>query len=247
MKVTDVITLGDKIDIQLSRQAEIEEKGGEKAVVYQSSVCDYLSDAELEIAMPSIGGRMVLFQIGAECSFVFYSKGGMYTCKGIVQQRYRKDGLYLLSVLIKTKPVKFQRREFFRVDYITKIEYYSITEEIANKDTMREVLDATESIRQEGIAGQGNTQDISGGGTRFSSAELLEPYSYLLLTFQLTNDRVRENFQLVAQVISTAPSEKASGLYVNRVSFLFKDLKEQERIVRFVFDEERRIRSKEVG
>jgi c-di-GMP-binding flagellar brake protein YcgR len=41
--------------------------------------------------------------------------------------------------------------------------------------------------------------------------------------------------------------EKSGGLFSNRIEFLFKDLRDREKIVRFVFEEERRIRKKEVG
>jgi c-di-GMP-binding flagellar brake protein YcgR len=250
MKLTDVITLGDKIDIRLSQQIRQEHNGGDPAPVYQSSVCDDLSESEIEITMPSIGGRMVLLQVDAECEFVFFAKGGMYRCIGNVHKRYKKDGLYLLTVIMKTDPVKIQRREFFRVDYVTQMEYYSISEEIAQMKTMKEVLLAienTQDAKEDAQKGQGNTQDISGGGTRFSSREPMERDSYLLLVFHLSNERMDESFELIGQVIATEPNPKVAGLYINRIAFLFKNLKDRERIVRFVFEEERRIRSKEVG
>ena len=52
-----------------------------------------------------------------------YSKRGMYQCIAVVQKRYKKDNLYLLSVEIMSEPKRFQRREFFRVNLLTEVQY----------------------------------------------------------------------------------------------------------------------------
>ena len=113
MDFSNIILPGDKIDIRLIHQMNVEENGGQKANVYQSNVCEFLSDHEMEILMPMQGSRMVLLQTGAECQFVFYTRRGLYSCDIIVRERYRKDNLYLLRVLFKKQPARFQRREIF--------------------------------------------------------------------------------------------------------------------------------------
>ena len=116
MRIKDVITPGDKIDIRLTHKINAEENGGETAQIYQSSVADYLSDTELEILMPTREGRVMLFQVGAEMEFTFFTRHGMYNARGTVTKRYRIDNLFLLAVQIRSELVKFQRREFFRID-----------------------------------------------------------------------------------------------------------------------------------
>ena len=49
------------------------------------------------------------------------------------------------------------------------------------------------------------------------------------------------------QIIDGYEAPNAQGMYFNRGKFGFKDLKDRERIVRFVFEEERKIRKKENG
>ena len=88
MKLSDVITPGDKIDIKMLHEANQEDNGGEIAKIYQSAVSDIFSDQELEISMPTSGGRMVLFQLERECSIVFYTKGGMYNCTAVGRVAY---------------------------------------------------------------------------------------------------------------------------------------------------------------
>ena len=55
MKLSDVITPGDKIDIKMLHEANQEDNGGEIAKIYQSAVSDIFSDQELEISMPTTG------------------------------------------------------------------------------------------------------------------------------------------------------------------------------------------------
>ena len=121
MKLSDVITPGDKIDIKMLHEANQEDNGGKIAKIYQSAVSDIFSDQELEISMPTSGGRMVLFQLERECSIVFYTKGGMYNCTAVVKKRYHKENLYLLRIMITSGLQKFQRREFFRIPYTTPL------------------------------------------------------------------------------------------------------------------------------
>lgn len=87
--------------------------------------------------------------------------------------------------------------------------------------------------------------DISGGGVRFTGDTPLEPGQFVLLTFRLVNENTDECFYLVSQIV--AIQKEDSDRYSCRAKFIFKDLKDREKIVRFVFEEERKIRRKEVG
>lgn len=246
-KLSDIISLGDKIDIKMSREQHGEENGGQMANVYQSSVCDFVSDMELEISMPTQAGRLVLFHTNSRCEFVFYTRRGMYCCSGIVKSRCKKDNLYLLSVEITTEPTKYQRREFFRVDYLTEIKYYEISEETAGLQTMEQIYDV---VRAEEYAEQmkhGFLHDISGGGVKFTSFMQHEKDDYLLLMFRLANRCIDENFYLVCRIIESGVKSIQEKTYINRAQFLYKDLRDREKIVRFVFEEERRIRKKDIG
>ena len=247
MKLSNVIRPGDKIDIKLIHQMNREENGGEQAALYQSRVCDPTSETDLEIEMPISGGKMILFPMGAECHFVFYTKGGMYQCDGTVQRRYKDGNLYFLSVRITTAPEKFQRREFFRIDYVMPFQYYEITEEMAKLPTTESILAALSEGGKDQKPLRGTIQDISGGGVRFSADRMPHRGDYLLLSFHLKNERLDEMFHLVSQVVAVQEHPTVRNMYIQRVKFIFRDLRIRERIVRFVFEEERKLRRKEVG
>ena len=99
MAITDFARPGDKIDITYLHQ--------NNGKVYKSSVFDFLGENVMEIGMPTEGGKMVLFQVGFECSMFFYTQKGMYTCEAKVLDRYKKDGFYMMSVkIISTSQTK---------------------------------------------------------------------------------------------------------------------------------------------
>lgn len=247
MKLSDIIIPGDKIDIKLTHEQNVEENGGQMANVFQSSVCDYISDMGLEISMPTQGGRMILFQLNARCEFVFYTHRGMYNASGLVKKRYRRDNLYLLEVQIEAPPRKYQRREYFRVDYLADIQFYEINEQIASLPTTEQLFAEVQTLDYRESVKRGVLQDISGGGARFTSSERLSGGDFVLLMVRLTNDRMDETFYLVCQIISSEKHPTLEDTYSNRGKFIYKDLKDREKIVKFVFEEERRIRRKEIG
>lgn len=247
MKLSDVIRPGDKIDIRLARRVIREEGGGDPAPLYQSRVCDQTSDTDVEIEMPISGGKIILLPVGAECHFIFYTKAGMYKCEGVVTKRYKEGNLYFLTVHMTKAPVKFQRREFFRIHYVMPMQFYEITQEIADMETPQEMMKALNEAGEEQKPHKGVTQDISGGGIRFSSEVMLEQGKLVLVEIHLQNEQMDELLYLVSQVVAVQEHELMKKTYIQRVKFLFKDLKIREKIVHFVFEEERKLRRKEMG
>ncbi|MDD6156259.1 MAG: flagellar brake protein [Lachnospiraceae bacterium] len=249
MLLSDITNLGDKIDIQLVQQLEQLKSGqlSEPIRTYKSSLFDYLNDKEIEIAMPTENGRMVLFQVGLRCRMLFYTKKGLYTCFATVQKRYKKDNFFMLQMLVVSDPVKFQRREFFRVESMIDMKYIRVPRAFAEYPTTESVFEHIQELGYVENQRKGITLDISGGGIRFVSDERMEPESFILIIIRLTNDKIDQTFYLVTEMIDSIPSPKVSGKFISRGKFLFKDLKDREGIVRYVFEEERRIRRKEMG
>jgi c-di-GMP-binding flagellar brake protein YcgR len=244
MNVTELVTLGTKIDIRLMPQLKKQEERGERAPVYKSRVTDFPSENEMEITMPTLVGRMVLFQMGAECNLIFFTKSGMYTTTATVTKRYRKENIYFLNLYLTGSLVKFQRREYYRVSYFSDLKYRIINYSIAHCDSIQEVEFQIDQEKSQFPQKSARTLDVSGGGLRFSTEQQLEERSFLYMQFSLTNGIMDEEFYQVGQVISSDKHPKEPKLFINRLQFLFKDLRDREKIVRFVFEEERRMRNK---
>ena len=58
MLLSELIEPGDKIDIQMLQQTQQANETGDTVKIYKSSVLDILDDSEMEISMPTEGGKI---------------------------------------------------------------------------------------------------------------------------------------------------------------------------------------------
>lgn len=230
---------GDKIDMK-----HLHEKNDK---IYKSSVFDFLEDNEIEITMPTDGGKMVLFNVGTQFEFFFHTAKGMYTCETVVTDRYKRGNFYLISVKVASPLKKYQRREYYRLECLLDFAYYKISPELAALQTNQQLyfeLSKPEYILERKLA---RAKDLSGGGSRFMTLEPLEVGAKVLSVLQLSNDKVNRTFYLVTEVISCDPVKDMKDRWIVRGKFEYKDIKERDLVVRYVFEEDRRLRKKENG
>lgn len=235
----NVIKPGDKIDIKHLHQ--------NNQKVYKSSVFDIMDDGMIEITIPTDQGKMILFQNGTELQFYFYSGKGIYTCEASIVDRYKRGSFLLFLVTLTTPVKKFQRREYFRLNCLIDFSYFKITDEVAELETAEDLFDEIckpEYFVEKRLA---RTKDLSGGGIRFIASEPLEIGTKLLSLLPLSNSKVDRMFYLVTDVISCVPVENMQDRWIVRGKFLFKNLKERDLIVQYVFEEDRMLRKKENG
>lgn len=244
MMIEDIIRPGDKIDIRLIQQVEQEEASDKPTRLYKSQVYDMNENGLLQIAMPTENGRIVLLPLGIRFEFVFYSKGGLYRGEGQVKERFKKDNLFVLVVELKSRLVKFQRREYFRHQCMIDMSYFNLTQEEAELESA-EI--AFEKIRDENFykkEKKGVIVDISGGGVRFTSKEENENGGFILIAVRLSGERVDKQYYIIGSIIRCTRIEGTESKYENRVHFIMKDSKVREEIIKFIFDEERKNRSR---
>ena len=112
-------------------------------------------------------------------------------------------------------------------------------------DSVEEIFD---SLRKDFIVPVdklGTVVDLSGGGAKFRSEFQVNPGQYILLGLRLTNDKMDKQYYILGSVIACYPMENTKDkLYECRVKFMIKDNKIREEIIRYIFEEERRIRQK---
>lgn len=236
MDTLNNIRPGDRINISFS-DSKVNKNN------YKSSISDLISDDTWEITMPMESGKMVLFPLGISCDLVIFSQGNiMNKCTAVIKDRYKKDGLFFLIIKISSKLTKIQRREFFRVVCCIDMQYYTLetNEKEINMDDLFSYFSSLDSLNDYHY---GVIMDISGGGIKFSSDFKNESGSYILSVISLNGERM----MIVCKIIACEKSQKVSDKYINRAKFIFKNISDREKIVRFVFDEERKARQREVG
>ena len=142
--------------------------------------------------------------------------------------------------------VKFQRREFYRMECSIPVLFLSLDDDEGEVELMSEVKEMIkDSSRPVAVRGLGTILDISGGGIRFISEKDLEDFNYIFVHFEILLNDKKTNLEIVANILSKDynPDNKK---FIYRTKFLFKDTKMQERIIRYIFEEERRNRHKKI-
>lgn len=237
MDTLNNIRPGDRINISFS-DSKVNKNN------YKSSISDLISDDTWEITMPIESGKMVLFPLGASCDLVIFSKENiMHKCTAVIKDRYKKDGLFFLIVKINSKLTKIQRREFFRVVCCIDMQYYTLETNEVDEINLDDLFSYFTSLDSLNNYHYGVIMDISGGGMKFSSECKNESGSYIISVISLNGERM----MIVCKIISCEKSQKVADKYINRAKFIFKNISDREKIVRFVFDEERKARQREVG
>ena len=84
--------------------------------------------------------------------------------------------------------------------------------------------------------------DISGGGIRFISDHMYEEGCMVYCTYQLILDGVPKDYDIVGKVLFVKELANRPGEYEHRVQYVNLDNDTREEIIRFIFEEERRIR-----
>lgn len=243
--VERVLHLGDKTDIRMLQNAEREMQTGVSAHIYKSQVNDITREGDIEITMPIEQGKVVLLPLGVRYEFVFYTNGGLYHGIGRIKERYKKDNLYVLLIDLQSQLEKFQRREYYRYPCLMDIVFYEISADDAKRMPPDRIL---QMIRDKGDARETQKQamllDLSGGGARFIGKDQLEQDSYILIVIRLTSSSMDKQYFIKGHVLSSEAAENRWGKIETRVQFIFHDNQMQEEIIRYIFEEERRVRKK---
>ena len=237
--VGNIIKPGDKIDIKYLHQ--------ENDKIFMSGVFDVIGEDEIEITVPTYEGKMVLFHNGFEFEFFFYTARGMYTCEAVITDRYKRDNFYLLAVELISPLKKFQRREFYRLECSLDFGYYKVPKEVAELESTEDLFEVIADptyLEQKKLA---RTLDLSGGGCRFLTTESLEIGSYILTTIRLTNEKVDRLFYLVTEIIASEKIKDVDDRWIARGRFIFKNKKDRDLVIRYVFEEDIMLRKKEIG
>ncbi len=244
MKAKDLLP-GNKVDIRIV--AEMMRDDVIQPHSYFSNVFDSYDDNILDINMPISGGKLIILSKGIRYDFVFTTKDGLYRAQGQVISKLKKDNFYLLRIKLDKDLEKFQRREYYRLSCMIQLLYLQISEDSASQPTM---LDVQSHLAMDGgafkVRGMGTVLDISGGGLRFITSTDLDGIDYLLLQFAIDEEGRKKQMELIAHKLASKYLPEADK-YEHRVQFLYKDKTTKDSIIKYIFEQERRIRKKEQG
>ncbi|MGN0378086.1 MAG: flagellar brake protein [Butyrivibrio sp.] len=236
-----LISEGDKIDFSEVLSAT-QKNDGMKANVYASQIFECHDDRHIRVAMPIQQGRIVPLSKGKEYDAFFYTSKGMYRCTAVILDRFKNGNIYSMEVEFTSELKKYQRRQYYRLEKNFPIYYAGISEEeyqyIATERKFPErLLDA-------GVFSAGNTLDISGGGLRFVGTGRIRKGQHAMILFEITVDDKTLKYRLPSTVIASEEQMYNHGKFEHRVEF--ENISEQYRdmLIKYIFEEERRIRKR---
>lgn len=234
MDIEEIVSLGDRIDlIEINDEIEAEED----KKFYITKVYDVNEDGQLEILMPMEKLKTILLSQGAEFQLYVYAKKGIYTCDVVVAERYKTDTVVVAVLDQLTELVKQQRREYYRYGCIIGMNSKELTEEEAviymeKKDTRLLAEPTDKSV----------IVDISGGGIRFVSPAHYTQGNLIYCRYILNVHEEHKMYNVVIRLLASYPVVNNSKNTEYRGQFMYLGSAEREDIIKYIFEEERRMR-----
>lgn len=234
-----LITEGNKIDFKdiLSKE---QLNGGLTPATYASQVFEIRNDNILRVSMPIEHGRIIPLSKGKKFDAFFYTAKGLYQCRVIIIDRFKINNIYMMDIELLTEPVKYQRRQYYRLELNIPVRYMQITETESNMMANEEEL--PERLGNLSEYHTGDTIDISGGGLRFTGDTLVEKGNRLAVVFDIDYEGNIERYLLAADVIMSFAIPQHHGMYEHRVEFKDISKENREMLIKYIFQEERKIR-----
>lgn len=258
--VNRMVTIGDKIDL---KQIFRGDNSLQNSKTYASKVLDFIGNDKVKVSAPIKNGNVVPLEVGTQYEMVFFTNQGIFQCKGEILDRYKENNLYILVFCFLTEFEKKQRRQFYRIECLLDIKFrilsdqeWNIRKKIMNlqyskNSTSQELVQRVSHYKEllhsfETTWISGTVLDISGGGARFNVEVPGAPNQVIELVFSGSSGKLR-NLSLYGNVISIQKVEKRYGMYEYRIEYIELEKSKREKIIKFIFEEERRIRQREKG
>lgn len=250
--INEIASIGDKLELRKIFNI-LNPKN--KEVIYTSQILDIATDGVLNIAMPIEKGRLIPLTVDDKYQMFVFSSKGLYQCNIIITNRYKDDKLHILTVQILSEFEKFQRRQFYRLDCILDISYHCITEpemkltekilhnDFTSEEEKVKCNDSLEELKK--VWYQGTLTDMSGGGAKFISDMELDKGLIVSMVLDLQIGSTTKQLQLQGVVVSSIKLLNRIGYYENRVKYEDILKEERETIIKFIFEEERKLRKRE--
>ena len=204
------IKIGDRIEITA------------KDRVYISQVENILDEAHLLIHVPISYGQLIKLPIDFTYKFLFFTDNGMIRFESNILEYTKQDGFYLMRVKLILPGEKMQRRNFFRFACLLPFKF--------------SVIGHTGDAAPDNAMFDGIIKDIGGGGIRFVCNDPIEENTKIKCLIMLNEDY----FIIIGKVLHKQYFPKSVYKYQCRAIFTGILPSEQERIVQFIFAEQRK-------
>lgn len=237
-----VISEGNKVELHRISSTAKAEGAGKEIKTYVSLVTELIDENRMKITMPIESGRVVPLPVNGRFCANFYTDKGLYQARIMISDRYKEGNIYILVIELISDLMKFQRRQYYRLACTMNIWYCKLEEGEEMPDiqgnNVREILNNRYK--------EGTALDISGGGIRFVSHERLTPGDTVYIVLDIKYGEKGNQYGLNGKVISSGEVPGRPENIEHRVEYMCIEGKVRESLIRYIFEEERRQRQKEL-
>lgn len=239
--MANLLKAGDKIELSRSNGRGNAQEG--EHTVYVSQVLDLRKDGTVVAAMPISEGHIVPIELGARLEAYFYTSQGIYKALSVITERGKEGNVYYCELELTGKLEKFQRREYYRLPSIINADIIPIKgEDVMDYSEHHKIPDKSYDNMQSGII-----VDISGGGVRIMSDRKFNKNDYVFLRFSIEMNIGVKEMELMGMVVLSVESVNRSNYYDSRIEFMEITPEQREHIVKYIFEQQRKIQKRERG
>lgn len=239
--MANLLKVGDKIELNRSNGSGNARVG--ESVVYVSQVLDLREDGIVVAAMPISEGHIVPIEVGARLEAYFYTSQGIYKSLCAVIARGKEGNVYYCELELTGILEKFQRREYYRLPSIINADIIPINgEDVLDYSEHHKIPDKSYDDMQSGII-----VDISGGGVRIMSDRRFNKNDYVFLKFPIEMNIGVKKMELMGMVVLSIESPNRSNYYDSRIEFVEITSEQREHVVKYIFEQQRKIQKRERG
>lgn len=179
----------------------------------------------LLVATPIFEGRLYPIGMGTKLTVYYLYKDNLYKFAAKVIGRENRHNISVLKLEPLSDIEKVQRREFYRFDCMLPVNYRVVS---SLKDENRGEYIST------------ITADLSGGGLCIKLKESIEKESLVECQLFLKQNTA---IHFIGRVVRLTKYNGKKGDYTHEVGVLFEkiDSRDRERIISFIFEQERKL------
>lgn len=235
-------SIGTKLELIL-----LSSKGNDTKYAYVSQLLEIIDDKTIIAASPIKSSKVVLLPIGTGMRVVFVNeKHGVFSFIATVQQRNDDAAVAYLVLSIESEFHKIQRRSNYRLDFVSDIFYVNLEDipSAVSSESGNDNINENNKIEfDEKFFMKALTKNISATGLCMIAKQNIPLNSELFIRLELTDDFILE------QKATVVRSEKAND-YVKpeyEIGLHFKSMHKsiRERLIKFIFEKQRQIISKQ--
>ncbi|MFQ7575349.1 MAG: flagellar brake protein [Lachnospira sp.] len=235
-----VLRVGDKIELKIIKTRSGLTPAEER--VYVSQILD-MHKEKITAAMPIYEGHIIPLEVGSVLETYFYTAKGIFKTECIIQTRGREENVHIMVLSLLDDISKYQRREYYRLPcnievevtpmHVTEVISYS-KEHVMPQEMMNEMI-------------KGMIIDLSGGGIKIVTKIEFRKNDYLAVKFFINLDSGLKEIKLIGRVVASIQSPNDRHYYYNRVQFKEISMEIRDSIVKYIFEQQRKIQQKERG